>query len=133
MTITNLLGPDRDASSASVLLTTTRFGVLEVPVDQVFACPSGIPGFSELGGLAILPVDGDALFVWLHSTELADVAFLALNPWPFFVDYEIEIPDRFGRDLGMNVLCEAVQRIGNSVWDAVGDGALLELFRQTNW
>ena len=108
MTITNLLGPDRDASSASVLLTTTRFGVLEVPVDQVFACPSGIPGFSELGGLAILPVDGDALFVWLHSTELADVAFLALNPWPFFVDYEIEIPDRFGRDLGIEEPADAV-------------------------
>ena len=108
MTITNLLGSDRKASSASVLITTTRFGVLEVPIDQIFACPSGIPGFGELGGLAVLPVDGDALFVWLHSTDLADTAFLALNPWPFFVDYEIEIPDQFGRDLGIEEPADAV-------------------------
>lgn len=101
MTLTRLFDSDFDASSASVLLTTTRFGVLEVPAIQVFACPEGIPGFGDLGGLAVLPVDGDALFVWLHSTVLAEVAFLAVNPWPFFIDYDIEIPDRYGHDLGI--------------------------------
>lgn len=101
MSITHPLTSPFDASPALVLITTTRFGVLEVHPDQIFACPEGIPGFGDLGGLVVLPVDGDALFVWLHSTELADVAFLAVNPWPFFIDYEIEIPDRYGQDLGI--------------------------------
>jgi flagellar assembly factor FliW len=101
MTITHPRTSLFDASPALVLITTTRFGVLEVHPDQVFACPEGIPGFGDLGGLAVLPVDGDALFVWLHSTELAEVAFLAVNPWPFFLDYDIEIPDRYGQELGI--------------------------------
>jgi flagellar assembly factor FliW len=102
MTITHPLTSLFDASPALVLITTTRFGVLEVHPDQIFACPEGIPWFGDLGGLAVLPVDGDALFVWLHSTDLADVAFLAVNPWPFFLDYDIEIPDRYGDDLGID-------------------------------
>ncbi len=89
-------------------ITTTRFGVLAVDPGQVFACPEGIPGFGDLGGLAVLPVDADALFVWLQSTALADVAFLAVNPWPFFVDYEMEISDRFRHELGIEEAADVV-------------------------
>lgn len=88
-------------SMGSRALTTTRFGVITADADQLFDCPEGIPGFDDLGGLAVLPIDENTFFFWLQSTARPEVAFLAVDPWVFFGDYAIDIPESDCAALGL--------------------------------
>ncbi len=58
-----------------------------------FLLEGGIPGFPELSELAIAPVDDHALYVWLVGPGAAGVAFLAVNPFVYFADYDVELAD----------------------------------------
>lgn len=53
----------------------------------------GLPGFPELSSLALSAIDDYGIFVWLFATEDDDVAFLAVNPFVYFPDYDIELSD----------------------------------------
>ena len=52
-----------------------------------------MPGFPDVTELAVAPVDEYGMFVWLSSTEATEVAFLAVNPFPFYPDYEVQLSD----------------------------------------
>ncbi len=59
--------------------------------EVIVAIDRGIPGFPQLSSMAILPIDPDCMFVWFSATESAEVAFLAVNPFVHFPDYEVEL------------------------------------------
>ena len=65
----------------------------DTAVERVVTIGQAIPGFPELSELAIMPIDGYGMFVWLTSPETFDVAFLAVNPFPFFPEYDVELSD----------------------------------------
>jgi len=63
----------------------------EVDPVVVVAVDKGIPGFPELSSLTITPIDRDSIFVWVAATESAEVAFLAVNPFVYFPEYDVEL------------------------------------------
>lgn len=52
-----------------------------------------MPGFPDVSELAIVPVDEYGMFVWLSAPEHTEVAFLAVNPFLFFHEYDVYLTD----------------------------------------
>jgi flagellar assembly factor FliW len=77
---------------SSVTIDSSRFGVLEIPVENVIEFPAGLIG---LGGsrYALITADADSAFSWLHSIDDPSLALPVTNPWHFFADYEVELSD----------------------------------------
>jgi flagellar assembly factor FliW len=71
---------------------STRFGRVEIDADAVIEFPAGLIG---LGGAryALVTVDPDAPFAWLHSVDEPDVALPVTNPWLHYGDYSVELSD----------------------------------------
>lgn len=73
-----------------MLLTSSRFGAIEVPEDAIVEFPSGLVG---IGGsrYALLARDDADAFLWLQSLDDPDLALPVVNPWDFFPDYALEV------------------------------------------
>ena len=73
-----------------MLLTSSRFGTLEVPDEAIVEFPSGLVG---LGGrhYALLERNGARAFLWLQSIDDPDLALPVVDPWEFFPGYELEL------------------------------------------
>jgi flagellar assembly factor FliW len=76
-----------------VRVATERFGDLEIEEERVLTFPEGLPGFPTATQFALIEVPGNEAFLWLQSLEDPSLAFLSAIPWPFFPDYEPEVPD----------------------------------------
>jgi flagellar assembly factor FliW len=84
-----------------VRVSTERFGELEVEDDRILTFPDGLPGFPQATKFALIDVHGNEAFLWLQSLEDPTLAFLSTVPWPFFPDYEPEVPDSEQELLGL--------------------------------
>ncbi|NLJ99998.1 MAG: flagellar assembly protein FliW [Clostridia bacterium] len=80
-------------------ITTSRFGELEIPGEKVITFPWGLPGFEGLRGFVLLPVEDTPPFSWLQSVEDSHTAFLLVDPFLFFKDYEISLTDQLRKEL----------------------------------
>lgn len=80
-------------SGPAITLETTRFGTLHVGPSERIEVVQGLPGFPGLRELVVVPVDEHGLFAWLQACDQADVAFLAVNPFAYFPDYDVELDD----------------------------------------
>jgi flagellar assembly factor FliW len=78
--------------SSTLTFDSSRFGTMEIAAAAVLEFPSGLIG---LGGtrFALVSVDADGAFHWLHSLEDASLALPVTNPWLFFEDYAVELSD----------------------------------------
>ncbi len=81
-------------------IPSTRFGMLEVRDDALLEFPDGLIGLPGSGWALIARREGSP-FLWLHSTEFADLALPVANPWQFFPDYEVKISDADATRLGL--------------------------------
>lgn len=82
-----------------MLVETERFGRLEVGDEDVWEAPYGIPGFPTLRRVALLGVgttpgqrvltDQQSMF-WLQDLDHGSTAFLCIQPWTVFPDYDFE-------------------------------------------
>lgn len=61
-----------------VRIDTHRFGVLEVPVSDLYTFPRGLPGFEGLDQFALLAIREG--LGWLQSVEVPSLAFLVVQP-----------------------------------------------------
>ncbi len=74
-------------------VTSTRFGLLDVPDDAVWTCPSGILGFPEWTRYVLLDHDTEVPFKWLQCLEEGSLAFVLMDPTVFKPDYRAEVPE----------------------------------------
>jgi flagellar assembly factor FliW len=83
----------------ATVLTSSRFGSIEVPDDAVVEFPSGLVG---LGGsrYALLARNEAESFLWLQSLDDPDLALPVVNPWDFFPDYQLELTQQDADRLG---------------------------------
>jgi flagellar assembly factor FliW len=83
-----------------MLLTSSRFGSIEVPDDTVVEFPNGLVG---LGGsqFALLARDDRQEFLWLQSLDDPDLALPVVNPWDFFPDYALELSQQDADRVGV--------------------------------
>lgn len=74
-----------------MIITSQRFGSLEVPEDKIITMERPILGFEKLKFFCLVEVADLLPFLLMQSTQDPEVAFLVMNPVLFFSDYRIEI------------------------------------------
>ena len=74
-------------------IETSRFGSIEVTEKELIEFPRGLLGFESQKQYALLPLPQTPYFYWLQSTTDKDLAFLVVDPFVFFPNYEFNLAD----------------------------------------
>lgn len=85
-----------------MMIHSTRLGEIEIQEDQIFRFPSGIPGFAGEKTFALLPYQDGSPFFILQSANDPDLAFILIEPFAFFADYEFELDDAVAGELTLD-------------------------------
>jgi flagellar assembly factor FliW len=106
-------GPEPDTQEAGTVETveveTERFGTLTAPAERIIHMISPIFGFARSKRYVVLPrEDGGSPFIWLQSVEEPGLAFVVINPFEFFPEYDIELPTPDQRELELRTAEECV-------------------------
>src|SRR5690348_2136190 len=80
-------------------MNTLRFGEIEVDPKDVIRFPSGLPGFETLSGFIIIKPDEELPFSFLQSIDDGDIAFIAMNPFISYPEYEFQLPKAVEQEL----------------------------------
>ncbi len=76
-----------------MIVTSTRFGSLDIPDERAIDFGPGILGFPDSQRYVLVEIEDDEDYFWIQSVEIDDVAFLCIRPWDFFPDYELDVSD----------------------------------------
>lgn len=82
-------------------LISSLLGEMEFSEEEVVSFAEGIPGFEGEKRFLIIPLEASGPFYYLHSAENPDLCLVLAQPFVFFPDYEIEIPDDELKNLGL--------------------------------
>jgi flagellar assembly factor FliW len=81
---------------------TTRFGEIEIKLDDTLELPAGLIGFPELKRYVLLDHDNKGSpFKWLQSLDDGAIAFVLINPLLFKPDYMVEVTEAEVSDLDL--------------------------------
>jgi flagellar assembly factor FliW len=106
-------------------LDTTRFGVIEIDDASTIDVPAGVPGFGTLRRVALLgagsvpghpEITDEHAMYWMQDLDDASLAFLCIDPWIPFPDYDVEIDEEalgIGVDTDVCVLAFVTVRRGD--------------------
>ncbi|HHV47142.1 MAG TPA: flagellar assembly protein FliW [Tissierellia bacterium] len=84
-------------------LLTKHFGELDIDEDKIITFPEGLPGFEQEREFIIINNEDDENpFQWMQSVSNPDLAFVIINPFHVFPDYEIDIPENVQKKLMIN-------------------------------
>jgi flagellar assembly factor FliW len=102
--------PTGESGAATVEVTSERFGTVEVPASHVIRMISPIFGFALSRRYCLLPApEGEeSPFRWLQSLDQPELAFIVVNPFEFFPEYDIELPTPDQRELEIETPDECV-------------------------
>lgn len=67
-------------------------GEIDVNEDAVIRFEDGIPGFEDEKEFIVLELEENEPFVWLISVKTPYLAFMMIDPFKMFSDYEVELP-----------------------------------------
>ncbi|GFN35864.1 flagellar assembly protein FliW [Tepidimicrobium xylanilyticum] len=77
-----------------MLLHTKHFGEIEINEERIIDFPEGILGFEDEKQFVIINnEDEENPFQWLQSVANPDLAFVIINPFFVYPNYEIVIPE----------------------------------------
>lgn len=75
-----------------IKLNTTNFGEIEIDKEKIFSFPDGLLGFEEDREFVIINnEDPEIPFQWLQSLRNPDLAFVIINPFLVYPNYDIRI------------------------------------------
>lgn len=74
-------------------IKTKYLGEIEINKEQIINFPKGLLGFEDHKEFVILNIEGNAHFKFLQDIHHEYISFLIVNPWDFYEDYDIELPD----------------------------------------
>ncbi len=80
---------------------TTRFGVLEIPEADQVTLIHGLLGFERHRAFCFFAHAPGSPFIWLQSMEDPALAFVTVNPFDFFAEYDIEISESDAAEIGL--------------------------------
>ena len=84
-----------------MLVESEKLGEIEVDETTVLTFPHGLLGFDDMRRFALVDTHNSGLYFWLQSLDDPGLAFLTAVPWPFFPEYEFELPDADRDALGL--------------------------------
>jgi flagellar assembly factor FliW len=95
-------------------VVTKPYGVLEVDERQKIYFPNGLFGFENFKNYVLLDAKQQP-FYWLQSTDVAEIAFVLINPRIFRSDYQLDIDKQELLEIGIespeDILCFAIVTI----------------------
>lgn len=74
-----------------MIISTSRFGQVELKQEDVLTFPEGLLGFADLRKFALLDDPSDEIFAWLQSCEAPQIAFPVLEPELFSAQYKVTL------------------------------------------
>lgn len=74
-----------------MIVETLRFGQLDVDPETILMMPEGLIGMSEINRVCLVEEDPPRPFRWLQVVGEPALAFVAVNPYDFFPEYECEV------------------------------------------
>lgn len=74
-----------------MIISTSRFGKVELKEEDVLTFPEGMLGFADLRKFALLDDPNDEIFAWLQSCEAPQIAFPVLEPELFSANYKVNL------------------------------------------
>jgi flagellar assembly factor FliW len=74
-------------------IETTRFGPIEVADDTIISFPRGLYGLDRARSYCLLAREDQGCFHWLQAADAPPIAMVVTDPFSFFPDYQVEIPD----------------------------------------
>ena len=80
-------------------INTEIFGEMEIDKEKIITFSEGLLAFEEEKEFVIINTDDKAQFSWLQSINTPELAFVIMNPFFAFPDYEIIIPKRIQKKL----------------------------------
>ncbi|BFT68671.1 flagellar assembly protein FliW [Paenibacillus sp. P36] len=80
-------------------ISTLFFGELDVQQSEVFTFTQGVPGFESLTQFILVQPEGSAPFSYIQSIQNGDLSFLVVDPFLFFKEYDILLPDNLQEEL----------------------------------
>ncbi|WNB92718.1 flagellar assembly protein FliW [Bacillus sp. NEB1478] len=75
-----------------MILHTKFEETIEINESDIIHFDQGLPGFEEEKQFVLLPIE-ESLFFVLQSVSTKELAFFTANPFMFFKDYDIELPE----------------------------------------
>lgn len=82
-------------------LTSTRFGSLDIEEEAIISFDRGLLGLEDSTTSMVLIQFENSPYFWLHSTIDPDLALIVTDPWEFWPDYDLVVPDDVQRDLAL--------------------------------
>jgi flagellar assembly factor FliW len=76
-----------------LVIKTTRFGQVEVDDAQLVLIPDGLLGFESIHEYCLIPHAPGSPFHWLQALNKPELAFVVVNPFDFFAEYDFTIGD----------------------------------------
>lgn len=77
-----------------MLISTQRFGTLDLACEDLFLFPSGLIGMETLRQWALIPDADNESLAYLQSTSRGEVALPVISPRAFFDDYRVRVSER---------------------------------------
>lgn len=73
-------------------IKTKALGTVIIEEEQIITLSEGFYGFKQYHRFALLDAKQEP-FIWVQSLDDADLAFIAIDPFTFRPDYELDIDD----------------------------------------
>ena len=74
-----------------MIISTSRFGQLEVNPDRFITFQDGILGFPKQREYALIQTGVGSGFYWLQSVSTEELAFVVCDPRLFVADYQVAV------------------------------------------
>jgi flagellar assembly factor FliW len=74
-----------------MLISTSRFGTLQVKPEDVFSFPHGLIGFESSRHWVLLSDADNEAVGWLQSVNLPETAVAVISPRRFLPDYQVRV------------------------------------------
>lgn len=97
-----------EPATYAVRIETSRFGALEIPEQDQVTLIDGLLGFEQHHAFCLIGHAPGSPFVWLQSMDDPALAFVTVNPFDFFADYDFEIADSDAAAIGLHHVRDAM-------------------------
>lgn len=83
-------------------INTKYLGKINIDKSSVLSFPNGLLGLKDSKEFAIINLEDIPHFKFLQDIRNENISFLVINPWDFFSDYDIELPDDKLKNIDIN-------------------------------
>lgn len=83
-------------------IETKYLGKINIDEDSIVSFPHGLLGLKDSQNFVLVNMEGSPYFKFLQDIKNPSISFLVVNPWNFFPDYDIELPDEKLENININ-------------------------------